>query len=503
MTDIGQWTTAEPLFTSYASWLGDAEEQKRIAAYALYEAIYWQVPNTFKLLARGSETNPIYLPAPKTIVNTINRYTAPKMTMLPDPFIGTDSDRTNASAIMKAFLTREKFYSKFGANKLEGIFRGDWAWHIYASPEREDGARISIQPIDPGSMFPIYNEENLDEVIGWHIVDQYDYEGKPAIRRLTYRKATGVGGPSPITVSDIIFEADKWGGPGMSEDDAVVLAVIAAEETMPDPIDHLPIYAMPNIQTTGTIWGSSELRGTERILAAMNQTISDEELALALEGLGVYKTNAGTPVNDDGDEVPWNIGPGRVVELPTDTDGDKVFFDRVQGISSIEPNLAHIKFLMDQVYESSAVPGVARGSVDVQMAESGIALYLHLAPLLTTAEDKELIITETHAQMFYDLRKWFAAYEPGELATPLMNTAFGPAYGEKIPVNRKERFTEIMGLWEADLVTAEWTWTELAKIGYEFPEAGAFNMAIMEEQTARKLIEDDVAGARLDAELGE
>lgn len=499
MTDIGQWTTAVPLIKAYDVWIADVEEQKRVAAYALYEAIYWGVPDTFKLLKRGSESSPIYLPAGRSIVDTVNRYTANAVNFLPDPLVGTPEQQNAAILVMNAFLAREKFTSKFAANKREGIMRGDWFWHIYADELRPEGARISIQAVDPGSCFPIYNELNLDEIIGWHIVEQYEFDGKPAIKRLTYRKVTGTGGPSPITIEDTIFELDKWGGPGDPEES--VLQSITPPSQLPDVIDHLPVYHCQNFTTTGTIWGSSELRGFERVIAAVNQAISDEELALALEGLGVYVTDAGTPVDDDGNEVPWNLGPGRVVELPTSAT-EKTLFQRVNGVSTVTPALDHINFLLGQLNEAAATPGVARGDVDVSVAESGISLYLQLAPLLTKAEDKELVITDVHAQLMYDLRKWFAAYEPSNMSSPLMATAFVPVYGEKIPVNRKERFDEILQLAAAGLVTAEWTWAELAKIGYQFGDTAKFATDLDAEKTKKLQMESDVTGSRIDNELG-
>jgi hypothetical protein len=60
------------------------------------------------------------------------------------------------------------------------------------------------------------------------------------------------------------------------------LKVVQPLRTLPQPIDQLPIYWIQNRQQTGTPYGSSELRGLERVILALNQTISDEEMALAL-----------------------------------------------------------------------------------------------------------------------------------------------------------------------------------------------------------------------------
>lgn len=494
--DMTQYSTAVPLIRGYPAWVGDPMEAQRIAAYALYEAIYWSYPDTFKLLQRGDDADPIYVPTGKQVVETINRYTAPKMSVIPDPAFGTPAEILLGNQVWNDFAARERFYSKFGANKRYGIMRGDWLWHIYADPNRPEGSRISIFPLDPGSYFPIYNPENVDEIIGCHIVEQVLSEDgkKTYIRRLTYRKATETGGPSPITVSDMTFESDEWGGPGLEEGQPIVTT--RSEETLPAPIDQLPVYLCPNLQEPGGLYGSSELRGIERLITAVNQGITDEELSLVLDGLGVYATNAGVPIDEDsGEERPWNIGPGRVVELPV---GEDIDFKRVSGTTSVEPFQAHLKFLLDQIDESSGTPGVAKGHVEVQAAESGIALLLQLAPILSRGEEKELIITDVHTNMFYDLRRWFQAYEGGALGG-LENIRWIPQYGPKVPVNREKEVADALSLKEAGVVSSRWVRRKLTTIGYYFEPDEVLEQEIMAEQQ----VAADVTGARADAEVNQ
>lgn len=492
--DVTQYSTAVPLLRGYPAWVGDPLEQQRIASYSLYEAIYWSMPDTFKLLQRGDDSDPIYIPAGKQVVETINRYTAPNMRVIADPLFGTPNEQLLGAQVWNDLAARERFYSKFGANKRYGIMRGDWLWHIYADQAKPEGSRISIFPLDPASYFPIYNPENVDEIIGCHIVEQITSEDgkKVLIRRLTYRKATGVGGPSPITVSDTIFETDEWGGPGLEEGDPV--EVIRNEELLPNPIDQLPVYLCPNLQEPGGLYGSSEMRGIERLLAAVNQGITDEELSLVLDGLGVYATNAGVPIDEEsGQEKPWNIGPGRVVELPV---GDDITFERVSGTTSVAPFQEHLKFLLDQIDQSSGTPAVAKGRVEVAAAESGIALLLELAPILSRAEEKELIITDVHTNMFFDLRRWFQAYEGGALGG-LENIRWVPQYGPKIPVNREKEVADALSLFEAKVVSARWVRRKLITIGYEFPKDEELEAEILAEQQ----VASDVTGARADAEV--
>lgn len=501
MSDLSfnQYSTAERLLKGYPNWIGDPVEQRRIAAYQLYEMIYWNMPTTFSLIQRGSEEDPVYLPSGRTIVETMHRYLAPGFNVIPDPQFGSTQEQQAAMLTITQLFRRERVLSKFSANKREGLFRGDWLWHLFADPARPEGSRLSIQPLDPASFFPIYNDDDLDSVIGCHIVDQFlDAQGKPFIKRLTYRKQTEKGGPSPITVEEAIFKTDDWGGPGM-DPEGNPESVIRTPQQLPTPIDALPVYHIQNFLQGGTIYGSSELRGLERLIAALDQTISDEELALALDGLGVYVTNAGTPVDEQGNDTSWDIGPGRVVEVPG---GKETFFQRVQGVSNTDPFQKHMTFLMDQAYESVGQSDVSRGgSIDVATAESGVALYLRLAPLLTRAEEKELIVTDVMSNMMFDLRKWILAYEGTEQRNGMENVIFNPIYGDKLPLNKKERFDQVMAMVAGGVVSAMWAREELAKIGYVFPDDATMMSQILTEKTAAAQVQVDAMGSRLDQEL--
>lgn len=486
-----QFATAAPLLSGFPGWVQGTEDKNRLASYALYDAIYWNVPDTFKLIQRGSDSSPIYVPAGRKIVETLHRYLAPELRIVADPAFGSEQQQAESMAVLTDLFRRERFYSRFSTNKREGIIRGDWLWHLYADPNKPEGSRISILPLDPSSYFPIYNPENVDEVIGCHIVEEVVYGGKPHVRRLTYEKDTLMSGPSPINVTDETYEVDKWEDP-----EAMPVAVNASPHVLPQPIDQIPVYHVQNFHQSGSIWGSSELRGMERLIAAINQSITDEELALALEGLGVYATDAGTPIDEEtGEEVPWNMGPGRVVEVPS---GSK--FERVSGVSSVAPYQEHIKYLHGQLDGASATPGIASGEVDVETAESGIALYLRLQPLLAKATEKEQIVTDVHVNMLFDLRKWFQAYE-STLASPMEEIRWLPVYGDKIPVNRKQRFDEVTKLHSEGVVPASWVRQELAKIGYEFPDDNDVMEQILLEKEMLAKVEADAFGARLDREL--
>lgn len=489
-----QWSTSKPLLRGFPGWVGGSDRD-RIASYSLYEQIYWNIPEAFKLQERAGNEEPIYIPSARKIIETANRFLCKGFEVIPDPNVGTPGDQQAALLAIQMLFARERFYSRFNSNKRYGLIRGDWMFHLYADPNKEAGARISILPLDPASYFPIYNPNNIDEIIGVHIVDQVlGDDNKLYIDRLTYRKETEAGGPSPITVEETIFESDKWGGPNMDEKAVVEIRPL---ETLPDPISALPVYHIQNFQEPGALYGSSELRGIERMLSAINQAISDEDLALAMEGLGVYTSEAGSPVDEDtGEPVPWTIGPGRVIEMPN---GKK--FLRVNGISSVTPYTSHLEYLHSQLESATGTEGIASGNIDVNVAESGIALYIKLNPLFARLEEKEVIITDVMTNMLYDLRFWFDAYEGQTFGDAL----WIPRYGDKMPPNRKQKFTEItaiaaLAVGGQPVVSAVWVRDQLRLLGYNIDEATVV-AAIQEAQTASAQLQADVIGSRLDAAL--
>lgn len=492
--DFNQWSSAKPFLSGAPVW-APAEDQDRIAAYSFYEQVYWNIPEAFKLVQRGTDSQPIYVPAGKVIVETLNRYMANGMQVIPDPAFGDANQQALAVQVWNDLAKRERVTSNFNANKRYGIMRGDWAWQILADPLKEPGSKVSLLPIDPASLFPIYNNDTLD-IIGWHIVDQIldPDSGKYAISRLTYRKTTGVGGPSPITMEHAIFESDKWGGPGMEEK---MIRVVTPPFTLPQPIDDLPIYVIPNFNEPGALWGSSEMRGLESILAAINQGISDEELALAMDGLGVYATNAGAPQDpDSGEDLPWTIGPARVVEVPSDA-----FFNRVAGVSSVTPMQDHLKYLHEQVDLAAATPGIAKGKVDVTVAESGVALLLEFGPIIAHATEKEGIVTDVWTNVLYNIPKWYVAYEGGAFNSLMEATRWMPVYGQKIPPNKKQSFDEIMTMVGNKTIPLVTAWEMLRKLGYELPDDATLQAAIDGEAQKAAAIEADALGTRLEQEI--
>jgi hypothetical protein len=463
------------------TWM-NAYDAQRIMAYQVYEQIYWSVPDTFKLTLRGSD-DPIYIPTARTIIDTTARFLCPDPGFLVDPDLGTPEEQEACRRVFSQLLKRERFWSKFQANKTYGLMRGDWVWHIIGNPFKPEGSRIKIEALDPAAYFPVTHPNDPDRIIAVHIVEQVANEdGDLFIRRQTYKRGADPvandGSDTTIYNSIGLFDLEAW----EALDDRAI-TVVKPETALPPEISAIPVYHIRNIETPGDPYGSSELRGFERIMAAVNQAVSDEELALALEGLGMYATDGGPPRDEAGRATDWVLGPGRVVEH---TPGSK--FVRVSGINSVDPVQKHLEFLVKSIREATALSDAATGKVDVQVAESGIALVMQLHPMLSKVAVREEPVTDVLTQMLYDLAQmWLPAFEG--FRTPCVVL---PVWGDRIPENRKARIDEILAIYAAGgLVDAQWTLDQLSKYGYDFAK-GTVQRAL-DEVAARARATDPFA----------
>jgi hypothetical protein len=485
------YSTLRTMFPSaMPTWIPNVLDQQRILSYQLYEQIYWNVPDTFKLVARGTEDKPVYLPSGKTLIETVNRFTATDMKVLVQAQTGAtvdDTTRLMYQLVWNNLFKREKFWSKFAGNKRYGLIRGDWCWYLTANPAKPQGSRLTIRPLDPASYFPIWDLNDVDRIIGCHIVDtQVNDKGDTEIHKTTYRKGLTVENPGQfITVEEGIYELDDWEGPKSKPKQ-----ILKPLQTI-NGITNLPVYHVPNFDEPANPFGSSEMRGIERIIAAMNQAISDEELALALEGLGQYWTDAPPPTDDDGNVVDWILGPGRVVEIPSGHT-----FGRVSGVSSVSSSQDHIGFLTKTMRESASTPDIAIGSVDVSTAESGIALAIKMAPMLAHTAEKDVSIVGTHDQMFFDLaNEWLPTFEQTALPAGVEVVS---QVGDKIPVDRAARIAELNDMLDRAVISRKYYREEMMKLGYVFSSTIDDEIA---EDDARNVAAIDPFGTRSDQEL--
>lgn len=477
---ITPWATAKRYIDAMGrpQWVSP-EDGERIAAYNVFESMYSNVPETFNVAIRSDDDNPIYLPCPKTVVDTTAHYFLKGLEIK-----GKKGKLTDA---LEPFLVREKFYSKFHTAKHSGVVRGDFMLHISVNPLKPEGSRLSINSLDPAMYFPLYHEDDIDRVIGVRLVEQVahpDDASKTVVRILDYWYEGNLDDPEQRSVAteENLWEMEGWN----NEEKRKLIRRVQPPVLLPEPINTIPVYHFKNIDWQGEPFGRSELHGFERIFAALNQGISDEELTLALMGIGCYATDAARPVDSQGNETDWAIVPGSVLEVPGAT-----MFKKLEGVSSVTPMLDHLRFIQENLYESSGTSDIARGRIDVQVAESGIALAIRFMPTAAKLEQRDLAGVEVLQQMWYDWLRWYTAYEP----TDLTGEEVVVTLGEKLPVNRAKIIDELNNLMDRRVISRKYFRQVLEeKLGYIFPSS--IEQEILDEE--RELQEARTAALNTD-----
>lgn len=444
--EVTPYSTVSPLFLEEPTWLPEHERQ-RIQAYATYDYMYWSVPHALQLTARGTEDDkPVYVPNPRIVVNETAHYLLKGLSIA-----ATDSADEALKLALNKFLKREKFISKFHVAKTSGVARGDWIMHLTADPDKPLGRRLSINSVDPSAYFPIWDPDDLDRRIGVDLVEQYldPEDNRPRIRKLRYMKDEDQE-ITRITREEVILELEGW----WDGKAAKVKQKILPLEYLPEGIQDIPVYHFKNMEWQGDPFGSSELKGIEALIGSINQTATDQEVALALQGLGVYATDAPEP------EGGWVIAPATVLGVPNGS-----YFKRQEGIGSITPSLEHIDFLTSAMLEGT---GTFRSSVvDVQVAESGVALAIRFMPTLAKIEQRDWSGLATLENLFYDWKWWHRAFEQEDFTGDEENIAI--TIGDKLPLNRASKLNELNNLYDRNLIDGEYYREQLKDMGYEFP----------------------------------
>lgn len=453
MSDYNQWSTVSPFIGSAKPTWVPEEDQVRIAAYTKYDQMYWNDSKQYPLRVLEGE-EPLYIPNARILVDTTAHYICKGLTI--DMPSGSKDDKK----FLEDFLKREVFYSRWDTAKQSGVARGDWVFHLTANPNKPQGSRISLNPVDPSSVFPIYDEDDPTKMVGCHIAVQYwttDEPDKTRVRKLTYRlEENEATGERKITREEGIYELDpKWYGTR-----AKLVKQLLPKGYLDPRITQIPIYWFKNKSWDGEDFGSSELRGLETILQTVSQGDTDVSAALALEGLGVYATDGGRPVDESGNEADWEVAPGRVMEVPQGS-----YFRRVEGVGSITPATDQISYLEDKANKAVSLNEVALGTIDALTAQSGIALAIRFQPTLAKIEIRDRHCIDVLTQLFFDWKTWVGVFEKKTLSSDII-----PNIGDKLPVDRVARVNELNNMMDRKIITKQYYRDEMEKLGYAFPK---------------------------------
>lgn len=496
-----QYEIGEPFFGAADGNIVSEMDQKRIMAYNLYEDLYWNNHASLKIVLRGEDSLPIYMPSGKKIVEATNRFLGKGFDYFvesvseDDPKAAPDEgSRQVIETYFQNWFKREELRSKFASNKRWGLVRGDAVFYITADPNKEETKRIAIHELDPRQLFLIDDPNDATRVVGCHIIETVpDFRepdtDKKIVKRTTFRKTQNEADGSftgKVTSEITHWTISKWDDRVLKPEDMEQVRHPENDreiEDLPDPISQLPVYKWRNSAPQNSSWGMSQLVGLETLIFGINQSLSDEDLTLVMQGLGMYKTNASPPQdpNNPGVVADWNVGPGQVVEVGTDQ-----YFDRVTGVTDVSPYVDHMTFMDEKgLSESSGTPAVAIGRVDVAVAESGISLKLQLMPLIAQNEEKELEFIQVLDQMFHDIvNMWLPAYESIQPNGVMVTCIFD----DPMPVNRDAMVQETLLLYTSDLILLTMAIDSLSELGWKYPQQDAEGNPIDTQQIAEMLL---------------
>lgn len=524
------------------------EDQLRLRAYDTYTELYHNNSEVFTLTLKIDSGNELFrrlLASGRTIVEGTNRYfgrglswiiEAPEPTSAASPGgVGGEGAAAStgdggaaaadaASAVLGPtgaltnLLRREEFGAKYMSLKRWSLIRGDGMFHITADPTKAEGQRLSITELNPATYFAIPDPANAERVVGCYIVNVIkDDEDEEIVARLEYRRILtvedasnpaykGNAGLGTIFAKLTFWEIDGWDDRYLPPGDMKPVsppsrfgaaagtegsptALLLSGMAMPAQITAIPVYHFRNNRRGGSVYGVSELQGIETLISGINQTATDQELSVALNGLGLYWTDSGQARDSDNNPIPYRIAPGAMLSLEKD---GKV--GRLTGVGSVQPSLDHAKFLQQGMQESSGTPEVAIGRGTAAAAASGVALAIEMAPVVSKGEEKEEEHISKLTQMLFDLLTgWLPAYE----GYTDDGTRVLPIFDNPVPVDRAAVVVELSTLVTAKILSAR-TARDVAaeKLGYQIPEDEDTRLA-GEAQAAL-----DLEGARLDAAVG-
>lgn len=504
MAPESPYSTALELGRPRPTYIKNEQDAKRVTAYITYSDIFYNVPDAYVAVMRNDEGNEIsrrLIPSVRTIIEATNRFLAKDLTFTRESI--SDEPEPNEEAqrvVIDAFddlLSREEFYAKFLSMKRWMLVRGDGLFHILADDTKPEGSRLRIMELDPSSYFRIEDPMDPHRTIGCYIVTivEGDEEGQFIAQRQEYLKSPN----GRIFTRLRFFTENEWDDRWpLSEEDLVGVdvptrfadsALIDGFE-LPEQITALPVYHFRNNRNDSMDYGVSEVQGLETLFAGINQTASDQDVTVVLTGIGVYTTTSGKPRDANGNEVEWVIAPASVIELESKDDS----FNRVTGVTTIQPMLSHAEYLEDRIMQTSGTPQIAVGRLQTGAASSGVSLLIQMGPVLSKNEEKEQEIQSKLNQMAFDiLNMWLPAYEGIAPEGMMIKSSFG----DPLPVDRVAALAEIMTMLTNRVISIEYAQQLIReKLGYDIPTD---ELARVVSEQERLL---DAVGVRAEEEAG-
>ena len=509
------YATAMPyIVTGSSSGWTDEYDRQRLLSYNLYDDMYANDPTQYRFMLRGTNDKPIYVPTAGKLIKSLARYvgkgwgyscSATEADEASGVEASTPEQLSMAVSAFGNLFNRERLLSVFRSGVAEWLRRGDWLWYVSADPLKRAGRRVSVRPIDPRRYFPINGDtSDLSRVTGQQLIEETVLQDGKTMALLvqTWLKSSDPAHPDygyeepeegfSITYSVQAYDLADYSDPAKRK--PLTHPENVAQEYI-EGISSLPIYHLRNNEATDDPFGRSDLAGLESIVSGINQSISDEDLSLALMGLGMYWTNSGSPVDESTNQpTSWKLGPGRVVEVDADST-----FSKVEGIDDVQPFQDHVGFIGGEAASTMGLSDVSIGTADnINVAVSGVALAIKFSPTLDTVRGKNDTINAGLTQMLFDLKQWFKIFEGWDLGSVEVRSITED--GDLLPFDREARWKELMDGVASGVFTKEYAVSILSsEFGYDFPADYLSKLQASEEERA-KAADPFAARARLEAD---
>ena len=484
----------------------------RVTAYGTYEDIWNNIPAAFAALLRAGDDpkSRRYIPVVRGLIEGVNRYLAKDPEVSWTALPGATIDQASLdefSGLVQTTLTREEFDIKFSGLKRWWLVKGDACLMISADPSKPEGTRLRITEVPPDQYFPIEDPSDSERILGVYLAsivqddDDNDIVQRIEFQRcLTQERADQFKVPLGSVFYRLgFYEQDGWDDregddlksvqpPSWVGQAADPAADPLTGFALPAQITTIPVYHFRNNRRGGPNgrFGVSEIQGLESLLAGAIQNATDEDMAVALLGIGAYWTDSGRPRDAQGKEAEWELAPGTVLELEKD---GKI--GKLEGVGSVQPMQDHLAYLKSAARESSSIPEIAAGTVDPNVAASGVALAIQFQPILSQNQEKESELNSKLTQMLYDLAQmWFPAYEG---ITPLQVQP-SLRFADPLPLDRAAALKEIIDMVTAKIIPISFA-QQLIKerLGYDVP-SDALQQVLQEQTTILDAVGGRIAG---------
>lgn len=518
---VSPYSTAIALTRPAPTYVNPKQEDdlQRIQAYWTYDDVIANVREVFDAILRTDDDpkGRRYIPYARAVLEGTNRYLGQGLAItyeVPSTSSANPEDQAELASWVDKLFTREQFVVKFGETKRTMLRRGDAFLQISADTSKPEGMRLRITLLDGAQYFRIPMGSDPERIAGCYIVTLLTSpDGQTIVaQRERYQRILSAADVAAVPGSKIggiyykidFFESNGWddrfplGSEDLKPADPPNWIVWSEWHTtlafagfmLPQQIVSIPVYHFKNVPATSA-FGYSMLQGLETVFAGITQGMTDEDMAIALAGIGVYWTDSGSPRNPDGTEGEWVIAPASVMELQ---EGRK--FGRVEGVSSVDPLQDHVNSLKGAALEASGTPDIAVGKVDVNVAESGVALAIKMAPVIAGNREREDGMAAVLNQLVWDLLNgWAPAYEGRQPIEELF--AINVSFGDAMPIDRAGVIAEVVALIDARIIDAKFAQDYLSeKLGFQFPADLLERMASAEAATL------DAQASRLGLEAG-